>query len=334
MQYRPHSLPGLERQAVKIPERLRGAGRTAASWQAIARWWPFAALCLLESSRWLLSDRWPEAGTSLASASAGCGAAALALYLGRWLPWGRAADGDFPEPRGGVSVLGGVLLFGGPLLGLVLLPHGLESAAQMVSMALTPVVAGVACAALGEEMESVAGMIWPGLAALAGFLLVLPEPSFLDPTADAVMLLGPVMTGVGAALLGHQSSAEETQPSGRPGSGAVLALSAAALLLGAATIARGGVAGFRSTMSTGAALMDGVAAAWTLLSVRRLGAMRYTSIFVLAPLIVLVEGLVLLRPPLTPRTEFGLLLLLLSGIVLAVRDGRDEPAEGEGIDLG
>ena len=43
-------------------------------------WWPFALLCLLRGSRWILSDSLPGSATTLASASLGCGSAA-ALYI-------------------------------------------------------------------------------------------------------------------------------------------------------------------------------------------------------------------------------------------------------------
>ncbi len=79
-------------------------------------------------------------------------------------------------------------------------------------------------------------------------------------------------------------------------------------------------------------MLDGAMAWLVVACVQRIGAMRYTAVFALVPLVVLVEGLVLLRPPINTRTELGLALVLLAGVVLTVRDGKEDPA-GEGLDL-
>lgn len=314
--------------------------RSNGSWRnGLVRWSPFVAFCLLGAVRWLADDRWPDSASTLATRSAGCGLAACLAWLALW-SWSRLRRGDsVGAARESVrrNALGGLLMIGGPAIPLVLLPRGLDSGTLMIALSLTPVAAGVTCVAIGEECDSIAGLVWPGLAAMAGMLLMLPQPSLADPTADLTMLLAPIMTGVGAALLAHEAAAAE-DPDTRPrtqgmSQGIVVILSAAALFFGVIAVLRFGVSGLRENFDPLAALLDGATAWLAVVSVRRLGAMRFAAQSALVPLAVLLEGLILMRPPLTARLEFGMLLLAVAGISLLVRSEDDSP-DAATLDLG
>ncbi|SEF61373.1 hypothetical protein SAMN05421819_0584 [Bryocella elongata] len=301
----------------------------------VARWWPFVALCLVGASRWLLDDRWPDAGSTLVSRSAGCGTAALlTLAAAAWSH--RRGKSVGPEESVWRNAFGGLLMLGGPAVALILLPRDIDSGALMIALSITPVAAGVASVALGDAGETLAGYLWPGLAAMAGMLLILPQPSLADPTADLAMVLAPVMTGVGAALLAHESRRTDASGQGSgAGSGAVASLSAAALVFGAAALARYGFAEVRVSFTVPAAVLDGLVAWLAVATVRRLGAMRFSANSSLVPFVVLLEGLVLMRPTLTKRLEIGLILLLIAGTTLLVRGGDDpDDADPSMLDLG
>jgi hypothetical protein len=87
----------------------------------------------------------------------------------------------------------------------------------MIALALTPVVV-----ALAGRVESVAGRIWPGLAAVAGLMLVVAQPSLGDARSDVALCLMPVLTGCGAALLSSEGGGifvESSGCAGRSGAG-------------------------------------------------------------------------------------------------------------------
>ena len=142
---------------------MQAARRPA--WQL---WWPFALLCLLRGSRWMLSESLPGSATTLASASLGCGSAA-ALYLLILRP-----SSVMREQRSDIlrSAIGGALLITGPLTAL-LYPRAIAATSLTMALALTPVVIAVGEAATRHSSETLAGRLWPGLAAIAGLLLLL-----------------------------------------------------------------------------------------------------------------------------------------------------------------
>ncbi len=103
----------------------------------------------------------------------------------------------------------GAMLFGGPAIGLLLPGRDLDSSALTIALALTPIIIAIASGALGtESSEGIAGRIWPSLAAVAGLLLVLVQPSLGDLRTDFLLLLAPLLTGLGAVSILYRSFAE------------------------------------------------------------------------------------------------------------------------------
>lgn len=277
-------------------------------------WWPLALLCLVRGSRWILSESLPGSVTTLGSAALGCGSAA-ALYLLIFRPSAQKSRAQLLRPA-----LSGALLITGPLLAL-LLPHSISPASVTMALALTPVVIAVAEAAARHTGETLAGRLWPGLAAIAGLLLLLTQPSLASPADDLILALTPVLTGCGAVLFSSSPESRWRIPAALLGASAALALGAAINLA--------------THVSTWPALpglaagFDALQALLALLALDRLSATRWSAQFAIVPLLILLEGLALIPSSLPARMLIGLLLLAFAALALLV-----PPAEDAAFDLG
>ena len=272
------------------------AARTRTLW---ARWWPFVLLLLAGACRWMLAGARPEAESSTASQAAGCAWAALVCVVLVQRP--RAVKSR--QRNYWYAALGGALLLCGPAAGELLRARRMDVSGMMMALALTPVVV-----ALAGRMDAVAGRLWPGLAAVAGLMLVLAQPSLGDVRSDAALCLAPVLTGCGAALL----CSERAESAWRMPAALACAAMVFAVSWGVSTWQAGNVA----VPSLLATACDGVLALLGLLVLTRLGAVRWSAQFALLPLLVLVQGIWILRPPLTLRWGTGILLLTVAGVYL------------------
>ena len=190
----------------------------------------------------------------------------------------------------------------------------------MTNPALVPIVAAIAQIALGSAPPgSFAARTWPALAALTGLLLLIPQPSLANPVADATLLLAPLATGIGAALF-------STSPPPKNNPALPSALSAAALVFASAWTVQFLLHHASAHLSPLAALLDAATALLTLLSLSRIGLMRWSVQFVLVPLMVILQGFVLLRPPIDAYNSSGLALLLLGCIFLLLPQPAEKPA--------
>jgi hypothetical protein len=257
-----------------------------ARWQ---RWWPFVALVVAAACRWLLVAARPEAESTAGSLSLGCVWAAMLVLV-----MGHAPLGALKDWRG---MLSGAMMLGGPALGL--LAGGMDAGSLTIALALTPVVVAVAAAALGDSSEGMAGRLWPGLAAVAGLLLVLTQPSVSNVRNDVLLLAAPVLTGVGAALFCSER--------GR---------SVASALVGAAVVFVLVWWVMRGPVSVVAVACDGLLALLGVLTASRLVATRWSAQFALVPLLIVLEGLALVRPGLQVRWVIGLVLVAVGSMYL------------------
>jgi hypothetical protein len=195
-----------------------------------------------------------------------------------------------------------------------------DASALTMALALTPVVIAVAVAAMnGRQDEDLVGRLWPGLAAVAGLLLVLATPTLSNLRSDAVLVLAPLATGIGAALF----CAGELRPAGT-GEGGRWALTGAVAVFFAATSVEWAIAG-RPEIVPLAVAWDGMLALLSVLSLNAVGETRWAAQFVLLPLIVLLEGIVLVRPGMTWRWAGGLALLTAASVYLLLP--RPEPGD-------
>jgi drug/metabolite transporter (DMT)-like permease len=257
------------------------------------------------ATRWLLASAHPEAEPTLASETLGCAWAALvsfALLTRRRAP----QTGNRLTIR---PLLSGAMIFGGPAIALLIGGRALEAGSLTIALALTPVVVAIAVAALETDRASdisgeLAGRLWPGLAAVAGLLLVLAQPNLSDPRTDLALLLAPILTGLGAALFCAEPYSENASPLCSP-----LALAGASALFGIALLIARLTSASRPSLSLLAVACDGLLALLAILALNRLGPSRWSSQFTWLPLLILLEGLILMHPPLTARWVVGLLLL-------------------------
>ena len=280
--------------------------------------WPFALLCLAASSEWLITDRWPQAGSTLATETVACGLAAGVSF-------GLALRNKSRRPSEASlfsAALGGALVLIGPTLGILLQVPSLSPASLVLALALTPVVTAVAEAAFGsrEDGLSAAGL-WPGLAALVGLLLVLPEPSFSNPLNNVVLLLAPLLTGVGCVLFRRSvalTNVTWSSTAAFASAGVVFGIAAATQSIRQHTI---------PALAPAAVAIDFVLALLAILALQRLAASQYTARYVLVPLAVLLQGLFLLHSLTTARSvACG---VLLAGAAVSLLLSRSEKNSAE-----
>jgi hypothetical protein len=276
-------------------------------------WWPFALLCLIRGSRWVVSESLPGSATTLSSTALGCGSAA-ALYILILRPFTRESRSEIVR-----SALGGALLITGPLIAL-LSPHAIPAASLTMALALSPVVIAVAEAATHRTSEYLAGRLWPGLATIAGLLLLLAQPSLTNASDDLILALTPLLTGCGAVLFCSARPSVWRIPAALLGASAALAVGAA-INVGLHVPTWPEMAGL-------AAGFDALQALLALIALARLSATRWSAQFAIVPLLVLLEGVALMPAGIPARMIVGLLLLAFAAVALLI-----PPAEETGLDL-
>ncbi len=290
---------------------MNAPSRRSSIWRL---WWPFALLCLIRGSRWIVSESLPGSSTTLGSAAVGCGSAAV-LYVLILRPSTREQLNQLAR-----AALGGALLLAGPLIALIY-RHSIPAASLTMALALTPVVIAVAEAATRHTGDALAGRLWPGLAAVAGLLLLLPQPSLADPAQDLILVVTPLLTGCGAVLFLSARRGAWRVPAALLGASAALGLGAAinvAMQVGTWPDMAGLAAGF-----------DALEALLALLALGRLSATRWSAQFAIVPLLVLLEGISFMPSRIPSRMIVGLLLLGIPAVALLI-----PPSEEPSFDLG
>jgi hypothetical protein len=263
----------------------------------------------------MLSGARPDSESTLASITMGCLWAALVSLM--LLVRGPAQS---MLRRSWFGLVAGALLFAGPAIGLLLRPHELSATSLTMALALTPVAVGVATAALGSgSSASVAGRIWPGLAAIGGLLLLLAEPALGDPTTDIALVLAPTLTGVGAALLCSGGVSRWR---------ATTALFGGTFLFAVVLIAESLITHSRPRAALLAMACDGFMALLSVYALLKVGATRWSAQFTLLPLLIVLEGIILVRPLFTARWVVGLALLALASLYLLLPPSDDTEASG------
>ncbi len=274
-------------------------------------------LLLAGASRWVVVAAHPEAESTLASEAAGCTWAALvSLAFNPRKPAKIALPEARPESSLIRSLLAGAMLLGGPAIALLIHAPQFDATALTISLALTPIIIAIAASALGtESSEGIAGRIWPGLAAVAGLLLILAQPTLGDARSDVALILAPALTGFGAALF----------CSGQPVSTSrvTLALTGAAALFALALAGAYAFSGVRPSLSLLAVAGDGLLALLGMATLAQLGATRWSSQFTWLPLLIVLEGIALIRPDLTLYWVVGLALLVLASVYLLLPQAED-----------
>jgi hypothetical protein len=212
------------------------------------------------------------------------------------------------------------MLFGGPAVALLIRGRDLDSGSLTIALALIPVIIAIAAFALGtESSDGIAGRIWPGLAAVAGLLLVLVQPTLGDARTDLALVLAPALTGIGAVLFCmNQPHSASRVPAALLGASALFAVALAESCF---------VAAARPSISLLAVACDGVLALLGVITLVQLGATRWSSQFTWVPFLIILEGIVLVRPQLTAHWVIGVALLVVASVYLLLPQS-DESTTG------
>jgi drug/metabolite transporter (DMT)-like permease len=250
------------------------------------------------------------------SETIGCGSAcilALTIATARGSARPRAMDAL-------QAAIAGAMTLGGPLLALMLAARWVDGSDLTMSLALVPVVVAVARPAFrATDSAELAGRMWPGIVAVTGMLLVLPQPGLADWRADALLVAAPVVTGVGAAWFRSRGGGKAWR--------STIGLAAITLLF-MAKLAVAGPATWHLNRHVGmAAAFDGALAILGVMSLLRMGATRWSAQFVLVPLAVMAISMAGLLAHLDARMIAGLGLMLLATVFLLLPPRAEDVGE-------
>ena len=285
------------------------------------RWWPFVLLVIVGASRWAISAARPDAESTLTSQTIGCAWATLIALA--FLPPERKTTGLQPKSSHAANLrwlIAGAMLFGGPSVSLLLPSRTLDSSALTIALALTPVIIAIAAPAFGTESSAgIAGRMWPALASVGGLLLVLTQPSLGDLRTDVALIFAPTLTGIGAVLFcGGSPLSRSRVPTALLGGATLFAIS-----LGCSWL----VTHAYSPFSVLAVASDGSLALLGVLTLDQLGATRWSSQFTWVPLLIILEGIVLVRAHLRVPWSVGLVLLVVAGVYLLLPQVEEATSE-------
>ncbi len=205
----------------------------------------------------------------------------------------------------------------GPACVAVVYPRHIGSNNAVLAMALTPVVIAIAAAVSDESGNTdLIASLWPGLAGLAGLLLLLPSPVNAEWTLWAALVSMPLLSGIGAAMTrrGRNSSGEQASESEHS---TPIAYLASGLVFAALSAFKG----FRTaSLSITACGLDALTVFLTVLTLSRLRPARWSAQFLFIPLLGFVEGVVSVHPVLDARSWVGLGILSISAVRLLLVD--------------
>lgn len=278
------------------------------------RWWPFVLLCVAASTRWMFVEAWPQTASTAGSEAVACcvaGVLSLGLVTSRRRPP--------PTLRGLLYAgLAGAMFLCGQALALFVVDGAPRATDMTIALGLVPVVVAVTLAARTQGAGISAAALWPDLVAVAGLLQLLPQPDLLGPRNDALLLLAPLLTGAGCVLLPQAPMATRWK------TGAALAGAGTVFAAGAGWMAFVQHSSLRVSVS--AVALDLLAAWLTIVALGRIRPQQYSAIYALAPLMVMLQGLVIYRPQLTWRSALGIVLLLVGSVALLMlrRNGPEE----------
>lgn len=300
-----------------VERHLKGSGVRVDEDRGRWRWtrvWPFALLCVLGASRWLIEGVLPSSSSTLVSEAAGCAMAALLVFpIGLKRAGLRCVRNAGDKAPTGFALLAAMLLVG-PALSVLLAGQFLNANNTTLAFALCPVVVAVVASAAGDaEHGDLTGLLWPGLAGVAGLLLLVPEPTYTGVRPWLALFALPAMVGFAAGIWAYRLRPERNSSRDAFRFELAAGLGCAAISFGLLAVLRW-KAGGGAVFSFSAAALDGLMAVLTLLTLGRLGAVRWSSQFLFIPLLGLLEGVVFLKPFLDGRSYLAFGLLAVSAV--------------------
>lgn len=283
-------------------------------WGGWRQWWAFGALCLVGGCRWITDQAWPGSASTVASEARACAFGALLAVLA-------TLTEKAPPAWGRVLALAaaGAALLAGPVIGTLLHGVAADEYNRAVALCMVPVIVAVAATVRGSG-----GMakLWPGLAGLAGALLIFPVNTSGSPLGFAWLIL-PVVA-VGIACVTADGAA-----------GKISLAWAVAALLGGGAAGLGLLQGvwLRGEQSPDllASTFDLIVIGLMVLALLRVGALRFASSYFFIPLLTVVGGAVVMRPGWGVRLLLGLALLAIGGGAQVRTRGIEEGTPGLGL---
>jgi drug/metabolite transporter (DMT)-like permease len=282
----------------------------------------FATLCLLSASSWIAAPFDVSTLPSLERQGLLYGAIGLIALLIS----GRGVWSRHPTRSSAQAALAGLLFFAVPTIEIELASGTIPAISRSALFALIPIVVIITIAS-GNAQSSGEGarrLLTPALVAAGGLLLLLPLTFSANPHANlilATLSAAVILSGIAAVRLYHL-----LQDIPFLHSAALLFLPNAALLLVCSFILRPhpwSLTDLASLLSVSSLinLAEILLLLWLL---RAMSPIRFAARYLVIPLLTVVEGFVLIRPPLTLRIAAGAVLLLAGTAALFLLDPSDE----------
>ena len=284
-------------------------------------------VCMVSGLQWLLA--WNGLALLRDSSSLALGAILAALVTGLWFStFGQKVR--ISDLWSWKLTLSGVGTFGIPALLLLLGRQQFNSVMAVATQASVPVVVAITSGAVQPESE-LQTQLMPGLAALAGTLLVLPvalPQSSSGWSGFLLYLAAACLSGVSSVFC-HREMVRVPH-----GMGLLFVIVSNAIWLGIVAVLWlsvsaqwQGVRGLYTVQNIELVLMTAVSMIAVAALLQSLPPLATASRVVFAPLITTFEAFVFLRPTVSLRTICGALLMLLGGLACLYAD-REQRSPG------
>ena len=293
-------------------------------------------LCLLWASASLRSDLLPGSASAANSFSFSSQAILLAIF---GVAAGAAAIVSKVQwPRGrtlGLSILVGFALFVLPAVLVAIARGSIDDSTRLALFSLVPIFTVILSPHLGSaSISQPRGGLAAGLVAVAGTLLVFPIE--LPQTLAAVSAFAGIVAATASVAAANCIAVRLVTASS-----ASYAFSFAAVVTGSAALILGPLAVFVESHASPASLftpwlvLDLLALALLFWLMRHMTAVRMTTRFLVAPLLVNLIGLAFLRPGVQLRGWLGLSLIALGSgwLLLAPEDEPERAGSSLSINL-
>lgn len=287
-------------------------------------WAPFAALCLVSGSYWIIPPPMGDGLPSLEQQGLLFGVIGLFALLFSWRGmWARRAGLQLARTGGAA-----VAFFGVPIVVVEYAGASVSSITRSALYAVVPVVVGLLVAAgdVGTREERGARrFLAPALVGVGGLLLLLPLQSSGSPRGRVMLALvcaAVILVGFASVWLYRLlDDAAVVQAIALTGvANAIFLLLCSALHEDMVWRWSGLISGV--SISSGVDLLEVLLIVWLL---REMEPIRFAARYLVIPMVTILESFVFVRPQMTVRIGFGTALLAAgAGMLLFLRSGEEE----------
>lgn len=270
----------------------------------LAQVWPMGLLCLIVASRWLLDDAMPQLRDSLLSQSVGYSLSGILLLIPSLIRRSETAERPSESWSGRVCIS---FVFVGPVIASIVAGRNLGANGTTLALAMTPVALALSTTISNEKNDgNLTARMAPGFAGLAGLLLLLPRPEYSNWRSWAALSLMPIAGAIGAGSWFVRGGPRERLWDSRS---AGIGLLLAGLFCYGCRFIQPRPPRFSLSTYFPDIVIDGVTAILSVSILSRLGPLRWSSQFLLVPLVSFAEGMLFVRPFFDFRLVLGLALI-------------------------